>query len=195
MTRMFRRGGASRADEDLDLYQYAYLAGGGLRVAESAVVSLTERGTLSLGAARLRVIGEERLEHPVELAVIVACPRSKPVQEVIDSVRHSAEVEEVARRLVSLGLVRRRRRKPTRAGRRCLADAASTGKVPAYALHGPAALASGPARRGPLDAHPIPDDLGRTLLRMGKAVDDGPGHGTDSGADGGSSGGGGGGAD
>ncbi|MFD6972501.1 TIGR04222 domain-containing membrane protein [Streptomyces sp. NPDC059979] len=193
MTRMFRRGEADSGGEGLDAYQYAYLAGGGLRVAESVVVSLIERGTLSLGAARLRVIGEERPEHPVELAVIVACPRSKPVREVIETVRHSSEVDELARRLVSLGLVRRRRRKPTRAGRRRLADAASAGHVPAHVLHGPAALVPGSARRGPVGAHPVPDTLGRTLIRMGKALDDDRGHGTDNGADGGGFGGGGGG--
>ncbi|WP_031010035.1 TIGR04222 domain-containing membrane protein [Streptomyces sp. NRRL F-5727] len=195
MTRMFRRGGADSGGEDLDLYQYAYLAGGGLRVAESVVVSLTERRTLSLGAARLRVIGEEHPEHPVELAVIAACPRSKPIREVIEAVRHSSEVDEFARGLVSLGLVRRWRRKPTRAGQRCLAYAAAAGRVPAYALHGPAALVTGSARRGSLDTHLVPDDLGRTLIRMGKALDDGRGHGTDSSADGGGIGGGGGGGD
>ncbi|MFJ5934039.1 TIGR04222 domain-containing membrane protein [Streptomyces sp. NPDC093071] len=192
MTRTFRRGGTGGAGGDLDLYQYAYLAGGGLRVAESAVVSLTERGTLSLGAARLRVTGEERPEHPVELAVVVACPRSKPVREVIESVGHSSEVDVIARRLVSLGLVRRWRRKPTRAGRRRLADAASAGQVPAYALRGPAALVPGSARRGPLDVHPALGDLGRALTRMGKALDDDRGHGTDSSADAGGFGGGGG---
>lgn len=192
---MFRRGEADSGGEDLDAYQYAYLAGGGLRVAESVVVSLIERGTLSLGAARLRVIGEERPEHPVELAVIVACPRSKPVREVIEAVRHSPEVDKLSRRLVSLGLVRRRGRKPTRAGRRRLADAASAGDVPAYALHGHAALVPGSARRGSVGAHPVSDTLGRTLIRMGKALDDDRGHGTDSGTDGGGFGGGAGGGD
>ncbi|MFK3735171.1 TIGR04222 domain-containing membrane protein [Streptomyces sp. NPDC088090] len=199
---MLRRRGADSGGEDLDLYQYAYLAGGSPRVAESAVVQLTERGTLSLGTTRLRVIGEERPEHPVEIAVVVACPRSKPVREVIETVRNSPEVDAVARRLVSLGLVRRWRGKPTRAGRRCLADAAAAGRVPAYALHGPAALVPGSARRGPADSHPVPDGLGRTLIRMGKALDDGRGHDTDSSAEGGGSdgfggggGGGGGGSD
>ncbi|AQT70369.1 TIGR04222 domain-containing membrane protein [Streptomyces sp. fd1-xmd] len=195
MTRMFRRGEADSGGEDLDAYEYAYLAGGGLRVAESVVVSLIERGTLSLGAARLRVIGEERPDHPVEVAVIVGCPRSKPVREVIEAVRHSPEVDELARRLVCLGLVRRRRRKPTRAGRRRLADAASAGDVPAYALHGIAALVPGSARRGPVGAHPVSDTLGRALIRMGKALDDDRGHRTDSGADGGGFGGGAGGGD
>ncbi|MGW8992762.1 TIGR04222 domain-containing membrane protein [Streptomyces zhihengii] len=195
MTRRFRRGRADSGGKGLDPYEYAYLAGGGRRVAESAVVALTERRTLALGAARLRAIGEERPEHPVELAVIAACPRRRPVREVIEAVRCSSEVDEVARRLVSLGLVRRWRRKPTRAGRRCLADAASAGHVPAYALHGPAALVPGSARLGPLDARPVPDGLGRILARMGKALDDGRGHGMDSGTDGGSCGGGGSGGD
>ncbi|MCP3760746.1 TIGR04222 domain-containing membrane protein [Streptomyces sp. TBY4] len=193
MRRMLRRAEAHSAGEALDPYQYAYLAGGGMRIAESAVVSLIERGMLSLGAARLRVIGGDQPEHPVELAVIVACPRSKPVREVIEAVRNSSEVDELARRLVSLGLVRRRRRKPTRAGRRRLADAASAGHVPAHILHGPVALIPGSARRGLLGTHPVPDALGCTLIRMGKALDDDRGQGSDAGADGGGFGGGGGG--
>ncbi|MFE4639316.1 TIGR04222 domain-containing membrane protein [Streptomyces sp. NPDC056773] len=188
MRRMFRRAEAHSVGEDLDPYQYAYLAGGGMRVAESAVVSLIERGMLSLRAARLRVIGGEQPEHPVELAVIVACPRSKPVREVIEAVRNSSEVDELARRLVSLGLVRRRRRKPTRAGRRRLADAAAAGHVPAYVVHGPVALAPGSTRRGLLGANPLPDTLGRTLIRMGKALDDDRSHGPDAGGSGGGGG-------
>ncbi|MFE7614127.1 TIGR04222 domain-containing membrane protein [Streptomyces sp. NPDC057496] len=181
-TWMFWRGKAGSGGEGLDLYQYAYLAGGSLRVVESAVVFLTERGVLSLRAARLRVIGEDRPGHPIECAVLVACPRSKPVWEVIEAVRHSSEADELARGLVSLGLVGSRRRKPTRAGRRRLETAASAGHVPAYALHGPTALARGSARRGLFGTHPVPDGLGRTLIRMGKALDDDCGHGTDSSA-------------
>ncbi|ALO13410.1 hypothetical protein AQF52_7824 [Streptomyces venezuelae] len=80
-----------------------------------------------------------------------------------------------------------------RTGRRRLADAASAGHVPAYALHGPAALVPpGSARRGSLGAHPVPGSLGRTLTRRGKALDDDRGHGTDNGADVGDFGGGGG---
>ncbi|MEU8757882.1 TIGR04222 domain-containing membrane protein [Streptomyces sp. NPDC048659] len=193
MTRMIRRGAADSGSDELDAYQYACLAGGSLRVAESAVVSLVERGTLSLGAARLRVIGEERPGHPVELAVITACPRSKPVREVIEAVRRSSEVDELARHLVSLRLLRRGRRKPTRAGRRSLTDAASTGRVPAYVLHGPAGLSLGSTRRGPAGTHTVPDALGRTLIRMGKALDGDHGDAMDNGADGGGFGGGGGG--
>ncbi|MER7764432.1 TIGR04222 domain-containing membrane protein [Streptomyces sp. NPDC097619] len=176
MTRMFGRGELDGDREDLDAYQYGYLVGGSLRVAESAVVSLIERGILSLGAARVRVRGEEEPEHPVELAVIAACPRSKPVREVIDAVRNSSEVEELARRLVSLGLVHRRRRKPTRVGRRRMAEAVSAGKLPSYALHG----------------QHVSDGLGSSLIRMGKALDDDHGRGADGGGEGGGSGGGGG---
>ncbi|MEU7074027.1 TIGR04222 domain-containing membrane protein [Streptomyces narbonensis] len=195
-TWLFWREEAGSGGEGLDLYQYAYLVGGDRRVAESAVVHLTERGVLSLGAARLRVIGKVRPEHPIERAVIVACPRSRPVGEVIEAVRHSAEVDILARGLISRGLVGRRRRRPTRAGRRRLATAASTGDVSAYALHGHTAPARGSARHGPLGAHPVPDGLGRILIRMGKAFDDDRGHGTDiSASEGGFGGGGGGGGD
>ncbi|KOX19599.1 MULTISPECIES: TIGR04222 domain-containing membrane protein [unclassified Streptomyces] len=192
----FRRGEAGNGGEELDLYQYAYLVGGGLRVAESAVVFLTGRGVLSLGAARLRVVGTERPGHPVERAVVAACPRSKPVREVIEAVRHACEVEELAHGLVSLGLVGRRRLRSTRAGRRRLASAVSAGRVPACVLHGPTGPVRGSARRGPSGAHPVPDGLGRILIRMGRALDDDRGHGTDGGAtDGGFGGGGGGGGD
>lgn len=190
--RIFRGGAAGGSSEEcLNLYQHAYLAGGGVRVAESAVVSLIERGTLALVAARLRVTGDEPPQDPVELAVIAACPRSKPVREVLEAVSRSPAVDDLARHLISLGLVHRRRRKPTRAGRRRLA--AATGRVPAHVLHGPTAVAPGSTPRGLLGAHPVPDGLGRTLIRMGKALDDDRGHGADGGGGGGSFGGGGGG--
>ncbi|MFE7761900.1 hypothetical protein [Streptomyces sp. NPDC057438] len=43
--------------------------------------------------------------------------------------------------------------------------------LPAYLLDGPAALSNGPVRRGVLSAHPLPSGLGRTLTRMGRALD------------------------
>ncbi|MCX4981232.1 hypothetical protein [Streptomyces sp. NBC_00572] len=62
--------------------------------------------------------------------------------------------------------------------------AASAGSLPAYAGEGPAALDPGPVRSGLLSTRTVPDSLGRTLLRMGRALDDGPAHTTDSGQDG-----------
>ncbi|WP_328944400.1 TIGR04222 domain-containing membrane protein [Streptomyces sp. NBC_00250] len=184
MATTYHRTPAENIGEALDLYDYAYLAGGERRVVETAIVSLTERGMLTMRAARLRSVGDERPRHPVERAVVAACPRSKRVQEVTEALRHSPEVDELARRLVSLGLVRGRRRRTTRSGRRRLATAASAGGLPAYAREGPAALDPGPVRYGLLSTRTVPDGLGRTLLRMARALDDGPAHTTDSGPDG-----------
>ncbi|WP_318208534.1 TIGR04222 domain-containing membrane protein [Streptomyces sp. SJL17-1] len=179
----------------LDVYEYAYLAGGKDRVVESAIISLTERGMLSLRAGRLRTVGEERPQHAIELAVITACPRSKRVQDVFEALRQARELDELARRLVSLGLLRNWRRRITRAGRRRLATAASDGDLPTHVLEGSAALGS--VRYGSLSAHAgAPSGLGRTLLRMGKALEDDRGHPADRGSDGdGGFGGGGGGGD
>ncbi|MFF2775459.1 TIGR04222 domain-containing membrane protein [Streptomyces sp. NPDC058052] len=183
---------AGAGGDGLDLYAYAYLAGRERRVLESAVVVLAERGVLSLAAGRLRVMGGEPPQDPVELAVVAACPRSKPVGDVLDGLRGSPEIEALVRRLVSLGLVRNRPRGTSRAGRRCLASAVSEGRVPPYVLHGPAALDPGPVRYGLAATGSGRDGLGRTLRRMGKALDD-PAHAADGGADGGGFGGGGGG--
>ncbi|MGW6576377.1 hypothetical protein ACWGAN_29990 [Streptomyces sp. NPDC054945] len=54
--------------------------------------------------------------------MVAACPRSRRVEEVLADLRHC---EELARRLVHLGLVRNWRRRPTRTGRRHLAAAAA----------------------------------------------------------------------
>ncbi|MFD7916698.1 TIGR04222 domain-containing membrane protein [Streptomyces sp. NPDC059752] len=192
MAREHHQTGAGSGGEVLDLYEYAYLAGGERRVVESAIVSLVEHGTLSLRAARLRTIGAELPQHPVERAVIAACPRSKRVQEVFEALEHCDEVDELARRLVLLGLVRNWRRTTTRAGRRRLAAAAAGGSLPPYVLEGPAHLDPGPVRYGLL-VDTGPDGLGRTLRRMGKALDnESDHHATDGGF---SCGGGGGGAD
>ncbi|WP_328790437.1 TIGR04222 domain-containing membrane protein [Streptomyces sp. NBC_00273] len=192
MAREHHQTGAGSGGEALDPYEYAYLAGGERRVVESAIISLVERGTLSLRAARLRTIGAELPQHPVERAVIAACPRSKRVQEVFEALEHCDEVDELARRLVLLGLVRNWRRRTTRAGRRRLAAAAAEGSLPPYVLEGPARLDPGPVRYGLL-VDTGPDGLGRTLRRMGKALDNESDHHA---ADGGfSCGGGGGGAD
>ncbi|MFJ4612141.1 TIGR04222 domain-containing membrane protein [Streptomyces griseus] len=173
MTLSWGRAGAEDTGGALDRYAYAYLAGGGRRVAESAVVALTEQGALSLRAGRLRPTGDGvPAAHAVEHAVIAACPRSTRVREVTEAVGRSQPVDDIARRLVRLGLLGGRRRRTTRAGRRLLAAAASEGTLPGYVLHGPTALATGPIRHGLLGAHPAPDGLGRTLRRMGKALDD-----------------------
>lgn len=178
----------------LDVYDHAYLAGGEQRVLESAIIALVERGTLSLRAGRLRTVDAERPPHPVERAVIAACPRSKRVEEVFEDLRHREEIDALARRLVHLGLVRDWRRRPTRAGRLRLAAAVSEGTLPAYVLEGTTALAPGPVRAGLSGPHTLPDGLGRTLRRMGKALEDDSDH-TSGGYGGGGGDGGGGGGD
>ncbi|MFD4024369.1 TIGR04222 domain-containing membrane protein [Streptomyces sp. NPDC058576] len=171
MARSWGRRTAGDSGGALDLYAYAFLAGGRQRVVESAIVALTEQGVLSMRAARLRATGEIRSGHEVECAVMVSCPRGKRVQDVLDSVARSPSVDDIARRLVGLGLLRGRGKRITRAGRRLLSAAASEGSLPAYVLEGPAVLVRSPVRHGLLSAHPIPDGLGRTLRRMGKALD------------------------
>ncbi|MFF4265959.1 TIGR04222 domain-containing membrane protein [Streptomyces virginiae] len=192
MARIHRRAGTGSGGEVLDVYAYAYLAGGEQRVVESAIIALVERGTLSLGAGRLRTVDAEQPPHPVERAVIAACPRSKRVEEVFEDLRHREEIDALVHRLVHLGLVRHWRRRPTRAGRRQLAAAVSEGTLPAYVLEGTAALAPGPVRAGPSGTHTLPDGLGRTLRRMGKALEDDSDN-TSGGYGGGGDGGGGGG--
>ncbi|WP_307819394.1 TIGR04222 domain-containing membrane protein, partial [Streptomyces sp. MBT98] len=117
MARSWRRRTAAQGAAALDRYAYAFLAGGRQRVVESAVVALTEQGVLSLRATRLRATGEVRSGHAVEEAVMAACPRSSRVQEVIDRVVCSPSVDDIARRLVRLGLLSRRRQRVTRRGR------------------------------------------------------------------------------
>ncbi|MFB6512158.1 TIGR04222 domain-containing membrane protein [Streptomyces virginiae] len=172
MAQVHRRAGTGNGGEALDVYEYAYLAGAEQRVLESAIIALVERGTLSLRAGRLRTVDAEQPPHPVERAVIAACPRSKRVEEVFEDLRHREEIDALVHRLVHLGLVRDWRRRPTRAGRRQLAAAVSQGTLPAYVLEGAAALAPGPVRAGLSGPHTLPDGLGRTLRRMGKALED-----------------------
>ncbi|WP_328963372.1 TIGR04222 domain-containing membrane protein [Streptomyces virginiae] len=64
MAQVYRRTGAGTGGEVLDVYEYAYLAGGEQRVVESAIIALVERGTLSLRAARLRTLDAERARRP-----------------------------------------------------------------------------------------------------------------------------------
>ncbi|MEU3882849.1 MULTISPECIES: TIGR04222 domain-containing membrane protein [Streptomyces] len=169
-------------------FAHAFLAGGRRRVVECAVVSLVEQGALSLRAARLRPTGDVRPGHAIEQAVLAACPRSRRVQDVLDAAARSQAVDDLARRLADLGLLSRRRQRPTRAGRRLLAAAAAEESLPPYVRHGPAALAPGPVRQGLLGGDTVPDGLGRALRRMGKALDDDHGRdadGTGEGASGG----------
>ncbi|MDX3168015.1 TIGR04222 domain-containing membrane protein [Streptomyces scabiei] len=170
--RVFRRSAAVGESEALDMYDLAFLAGGVQRVADSAVVALSEAGSLRMRGSRVRALGEARRpEHPVERAVIAWCTRSRSIASVPTALRTSPEVEEIGRRLATRGLVTGTRRRPTRAGRRRLRSAQHDESLPAYVLDGPATLSRGPVRRGVLNAHPLPSGLGRTLTRMGRTLD------------------------
>ncbi|MGP3637789.1 TIGR04222 domain-containing membrane protein [Streptomyces sp. 24-1644] len=153
------------------LYEYAFLAGGGRRVVECALVALIERGTLSMRAARVRTVRDEQPAHPIDRALIAACSRSRSVTDVIEGLRLCPEIDALARRLVLEGLLHRRRGRPTRAGRRHLAVATSHAGIPAHVFKGPTELERGPVQYGLLSAQPIPHRLGRSLIRMGKALD------------------------
>jgi uncharacterized membrane protein YgcG len=182
-----RRTGPEDEAGALDLYDVAYLAGGAHRVADSAVITLAERGLLTVRGTRVRAAdGEQRSAHPVEDALLASCPRSRRVVAVHSALQRSPEVEEIGRRLAARGLVTGSRRRPTRAGRRRLRAALENGSLPAYVFEGPAVLPRGPVRRGMAGIQPIPSGLGRTLIRMGKALDNDYDHGHGTGADSGS---------
>src|SRR4051812_46511192 len=144
-----------------DLYDIAYLAGGHIRVADTAVVALA-------GSGRIRVCGEGRLEvielrrrHPVEAAAldILGSRGWRDVASVRWRLEADPRLTAIAERLQQDGLLRRRtlplahRRRPTvrrtRAGRRLLrqlrlrppadAVAGGTNALP-VALHGTTGL-------------------------------------------------------
>jgi hypothetical protein len=159
----------------LELYDIAYLAGGPQRVAEAALIRLRDRGVVTVVGPRVRARrGEDgRADHPVERALVAQCSRGgKSVTFVLAALRNGPEVEAIRRRLVSHGLLTRYRRRPTRAGRRQLAAARRDGMtLPGYVLDGTAAVTDRRLRRTIGNAAPPPSGLGRTLIRMGKRLD------------------------
>ncbi|MCD7445228.1 TIGR04222 domain-containing membrane protein [Streptomyces lincolnensis] len=175
MGRVLRRSvGAGEEGRVLDVYEVAFLAGGAQRVVDSAVIALSDRGLLVVRVSRVRRVGEEQqARHPVERAVIASCPRGGSIAALAlhTAVQRSGEVEEIGRRLAAWGLLRDSGRRMTRLGRRRLRAAEQDGSLPAYVLGGAAVLPDGPVRRGVVGAQPIPSGLGRSLIRMGKALD------------------------
>jgi hypothetical protein len=139
-----------------DVYDVAQLAGGLARVVDTAVVSLLERGRLTVdGAGRLQAVGTA--VHPVEAAVLdLVGPRPR---RAIAGLRVRAQEDPrltgVGERLVGSGLLRRNplaglcSRWPahltTPAGRRALAEWRTappvTGPSVDVALGGPARMA------------------------------------------------------
>lgn len=171
----FRRSGPVSATEEpgaLDAYDIAFLAGGAQRAADSALIALCERGLLKLSGSRVRAVGETPPpQHPVEAALFASCPRNRNTASVLAALQRSPEVQEIARRLAARNLVTGSRHRLTRQGRRQLRSAERDEGLPAYVLAGPTVLPRGPVRRGVVNARPLPSGLGRTLIRMGKALD------------------------
>lgn len=188
---------------ELDVYEVAYLAAGPHRVAQVALLGLRERGLVGVVGPRVRAERPGGGGHPVERALTAACPRGKGVTAVLAAVAGGPEVAGIRERLRSAGLLGRVRSRPTAAGRRRVAAARAEGSWPAYVFDGPPAVADRLLRRVVQEATPLPTGLGRTLVRMGKALDradhDRHGHGHDGGSCGsaghGCGGGGGGGGD
>ncbi|MET8014075.1 TIGR04222 domain-containing membrane protein [Streptomyces sp. NPDC005271] len=169
MRTIFRRTAAA-APPVLDLYDIAYLAGGPRRVAETAVIALSERGAITVRRSRARVTGG-RAEHPVERALIALCPVGKRVAPVLTALRDGPETARIGQRLVSYGLLARSRRRLTPAGRRHLETARAEGTLPGYVFTGPAAVPDRGLRRTLREAAPPPSGLGRGLIRMGRTLE------------------------
>ncbi|MEV6785491.1 TIGR04222 domain-containing membrane protein [Streptomyces sp. NPDC051098] len=201
MRTLFRRPPATTAPQTLDVYDIAHLAGGPRRVVEVALVTLSERGAVTLRATRVRAVDQQARGHRVERALLALCPRGRSTAAVFAALRAAPEVEEIGSRLVAYGLVARSGRRPTATGRRSLEKARQEGVLPHYVFEGPAALPDRRVRQAVGEASTVPSGLGKRLVRMAKAVDDsGPDadHGTGGGGHAGghhSCGGGGGGSD
>lgn len=181
---------AAAARRALGVYDIAWLAGGPRRVVECAVIGLAERGLLRLRASRVCAVGEETPGHPVERALIAACPQSRGTASVCAELRESPEVEEIGERLAEWGLVTRARHQLTRVGKQRLQRAEEDGTLPAYVFTGPEALPKGTVRRAVTEAQFVPSGLGRAMIRMGHALERASDH-ADSGSGCGGGGGGG----
>ncbi|MGW6940082.1 TIGR04222 domain-containing membrane protein [Streptomyces xanthophaeus] len=183
------RGARRRGAVVLDIYEVAFLAGGPQRVAEVALLGLRERGWITVLGPRVRAErrAEEPPEHPVERALTGLCPRGKGVAVVLTAVARGPEVAEIRGRLRAARLLGPVRPRPSMAGRRRLAAARAEGVWPAYVFEGPPAVPDRLLRRVIQQANPLPSGLGRTLVRMGKALDraDHDDHGHDAGHGGG----------
>ncbi|MFD3524344.1 TIGR04222 domain-containing membrane protein [Streptomyces sp. NPDC058653] len=162
----------SAAERRLETYEVAYLAGGPQRVLEAALFALRDRGAVTIVGPRVRAVREDDslATHPVERAVLAACPRGRSLTVVADAVRGGPEVAALKRELIALGLVARSRHRLTPAGRRQLAAAREEAALPAYVLEGPGAHPDRRLRRI-VAGTSLPSGLGRTLIRMGRATE------------------------
>lgn len=185
------------AQRDLDLYDIAFLAGGGRRVAETALITLRDRGVLKVRGSRARpgdTPAEEGELHPVEWSLADLCAELDDIAVLLDFVHRGPEVVLIRAQLMSDGSLTLFRHRLTALGRRRLTEAQARGTWPAHVFEGSTALKDRRLART-LDNASLPSGLGRALARMGRALDSDHGPGGSDGADHGSSGGGGGGGD
>lgn len=136
-----------------------------------ALLGLRERGLVTLVGPRVQSGPQAAGGHPVERALAGLCPRGKGVGAVLAAVAAGPEVAEVRTRLRAAGMLGRVRARPTAAGRRERAAARASGAWPAYVFDGPPAVPDRLLRRVVQQAHPLPTGLGRSLIRMGRALD------------------------
>jgi hypothetical protein len=123
----------------LDIYDFAFLAGGHTRTVETAIVALVLEGRLRVHAPGQLASVELSRRNPVEAAVIDACPPigHRSVDTICWRLLDDDRVLDIGRRLHQDGLLGRmsaavsvlhgvhRGLAPTRAGHRVLHDAAN----------------------------------------------------------------------
>ncbi|NUS81319.1 MAG: TIGR04222 domain-containing membrane protein [Streptomyces sp.] len=169
------------------MYDVAYLAGGPRRVVRTALIELRERGAIKFIGHRVKALrAAEPTDHPVERVLIKGChPVGKESHDVAVDVLISPEMEKIERRLVSYGLLSRSWQLVTDAGERELEAAKQRQEeaLPAYVFDGLAAVPDERLRTAVRKAMPVPAGLGRSLIRMGNALDDDHDHDHDSASD------------
>lgn len=137
----------SGASPTLDVYDIAYLAGGSVRVVDTAIVALLQSGRLRLHAPGSLATAELSRRHPIEAAVLDAVGPTghRSVDTVHWRMLHDDRLLQVGRRLQDRGLLARhagvaglragrRELTPTRAGRQALAAAGDAPGVDADAM-------------------------------------------------------------
>lgn len=133
--------------DEFDFYELAYLCGGPVRVVETALVALYERGDVRISRAtrRANVVARDPGD-PVEEAVLREIPAAgRRLGQVIAAAAAAPEPDAVADRLVGAKLLRPGKGRATRGGRMIRRRIARAAKDEPSALHrfavlGPAAI-------------------------------------------------------
>ncbi|RZU33164.1 uncharacterized protein (TIGR04222 family) [Blastococcus saxobsidens] len=158
---------------ELDLYEFAFLAGGRQRVVDTAIVALVECGRLRVHPSGELAMVEAFRRHPVEAAVLDAVGMRG--RRSVDTIRwrlvNDDRITGLARPLAAAGLLRRRPLRgrgqwcPTPAGRKVLRQgpfgdrALDGGSAVAVARHGREFMTD-TALRSAIFERPSPPPLG-----------------------------------